>query len=103
VPSDFFVKTKLFIALVRAAQKASEDLRVPYAFEKRVMSKIRALDPEDLWNVWLPIMRKAALCGLGIVVLTLAYVRYAESRSPDLLAGDLERTVLASVDTDETW
>jgi hypothetical protein len=48
-------------------------------------------------------MRRAAICGLAVLVVTGAYIRFTESRTPDLLAADLEQTVLASVNLDETW
>ena len=97
------MKTNHFAQIVRVARYLFEDSRVPYAFEKRVMAAIRLSPLPDMWSIWLPTMRKAAACGVGILLLTLAYVRYAGTHSPDLLAGDLERTVLASVTSEETW
>ncbi len=78
-------------------------MRTPYAFEKRIMALVRGMKPEDAWSICLPTMRRAALCGIAVLLITGAFIKYTESRAPDLLAGDLERTVLASVDLDETW
>ena len=89
--------------IVRIARCLFEDSQVPYAFEKRVMAVIRSSAVPDMWSMWLPTMKKAAVCGIGILLLTVAYIRYSGTHSPDLLAGDLERTVLASVTSDETW
>ena len=61
---------KLQQALVKAARNAPEDDRVPYAFEKRVMARLREavspVDPLTLWNraLW----RAVAPC----MALTLA-------------------------------
>ena len=97
------VKESLLTRIVRFAHSVPEDGRAPYAFEKRIMAFVRSAKPEDVWSMWLPTMRRAAFCGLAVLLMTGAYIKYTESRTPDLLAGDLERTVLASVDLDETW
>jgi len=95
------VKTGFFTELIRLARNVPEDMRVPYAFEKRVIARLRM--PQDTWAVWLPLMKKAAFGGLAVLALTSIFVGYVHERPADLLAGDLERTVLASVNIDETW
>jgi hypothetical protein len=97
------VKETIFARIIRIARSTPDDPRVPYAFQKRVMTFVRLAIQQDIWSLWLPIMRKAAYVGMIVLALTGAYIKYADSRTPDLLAGDLERTVLASVNLDETW
>ena len=95
------MKTALFTQIIRLARNARVDTRVPYAFENRVMAHLRM--PKDIWAVWLPTMKQAAFGGLALLALTSIFVGYVHERPSDLLAGDLERTVLASVNIDETW
>jgi hypothetical protein len=97
------VKTFAFDRLVRLAKSAPEDGRVPFAFEKRIMTRLRSVGTPDSWAAWVPTMRKAAICGLAVFALASVFVRYTQERPSDLLAGDLERTVLASVHIEETW
>ncbi len=92
-----------FVQVVRLARDCHEPSDVPFAFETRIMARIRSSKASDVWTVWFPTMWKAAACGLAILACTGLYVRYTENHPPDLLAGDLERTVLASVNFDETW
>jgi hypothetical protein len=96
------VKPGLFTTIIRLARNAPEETGVPYAFAKRVMAHL-SLMPQDIWAVWLPTMKNAALGGLAVLALTSIFVGYVHERPADLLAGDLERTVLASVNLDETW
>jgi hypothetical protein len=97
------VKDRFFAQILRLARTLPEDSRIPYAFEKRLMTVVRAGHKTDIWSLWLPTMRRAAICGLAVLLITGAYIKFTDSWTPDLLAGDLERTVLASVDLDETW
>jgi hypothetical protein len=97
------VKPPSFAQVVLIARSVQETLRVPFAFEKRVMADIRFAKVPDVWKMWAPAMWKAAICGLCISGVTIALARYVEQDSTDLLASDLERTVLASVDSEEVW
>ena len=97
------MKETILARIIRLARSAPEDQRVPYAFEKRVMAFVRSATVQDVWSLWLPTMRKGAYLGVLVLALTGAYIKYSDRHPPDLLAGDLERTVLASVNMDETW
>jgi hypothetical protein len=89
---------------VRFARALPDDDRVPYAFEKRVMARVRNLNAADLWSFWAPTMWRAAFGCLAVTIITSAVIRYANfSRAGELFAGDLERTVLAPVDVDDSW
>jgi hypothetical protein len=89
--------------LVRAARALPDDERVPYAFEKRIMARVRSARVTDVWSACAATMWRAAFSCLAIMLLTGAVVRYVGAPSPELFAGDLERTVLAPVDIDESW
>jgi hypothetical protein len=90
---------------LRLARAVPPDHAVPYAFEKRIMARIRAgVEPMDAWSFWAPAMWRAAFGCLAVMLITSAVVRYAHfDTGSELFAGDLERTVLAPVDVDDSW
>lgn len=101
--------------LIAAAQAQPPGDAVPYAFEQRIMARLRALavpDPLTLWNraLW-----RAAVSCLGVVLLVAvgsfflpgASTATANAATPEL-SQQLETTLLANVDqpansTEETW
>lgn len=87
----------------KAARSLESDERVPYAFEKRIMALLKEARPADVWNAWAPMMWRAALSCLLITAITAAVVEFADPSRGELMATDLERTVLAPVDVDDTW
>lgn len=88
--------------IVQAARSLPEIETAPYAFEKRVMQAIRSARPADLWNVWAQTMWRAAAACVAITVVTGAFMTFEEERE-ELLAADLEQTVLAPMTLDEPW
>lgn len=94
--------TKLQNKLLSAARKSLVDDRVPYAFEKRVMAALSGRQSEDGWTWWASCLWRAVAPCMVITLLLGAWVVYsaADSRSADGLAGDLESTVMAAVDSD---
>jgi hypothetical protein len=87
----------------KAARSLRGDERVPYAFEKRITAHLKNARPADIWNAWAPMMWRAALSCLLITAITAAVVEVADPSRGELLATDLERTVLAPVDVDDSW
>ena len=85
------------------ARSLTPDDRVPYAFEKRIMAHLRKTSPADLWTAWSGMMWRAAFSCLLITALTGALVTLADPSRAELFASDLERTVLAPVDVDDSW
>lgn len=77
--------------------------RVPFAFEKRIVAHLRGVRPSDFWNGCASLMWRAAISCLIITVITGAAVTFADSSQTDLFATDLERTVLAPVDVEDSW
>jgi anti-sigma-K factor RskA len=95
--------------LIAAARAQPPSARVPYAFEQRILAKLRpqpALDGLALWGraLW----RAAAPC-VAIVLVLAAWTLFsaATNGSASDLGQDLENTVLAAVNqdqaTDSTW
>jgi hypothetical protein len=78
---------------------------VPYAFEKRVMARIRALPKLDDRALWNRVLWQAVAPSLAAVFL-LGAIAYWDSghRSGSTLEADLEDTVLAPFDSlSESW
>ena len=67
------------------------------------MAHLRDGKVADLWSAWSGTMWRAAFSCLVICVLTGAAVTFSEANSAELFASDLERTVLAPVDVDDSW
>ena len=89
-----------------AARSLPSDDRVPYAFEKRIMAHLfgaKLSDLSDLWAAWGAAMWRAAFSCLVISALTGAAVAFSNPSRAELFASDLERTVLAPVDVEDSW
>jgi hypothetical protein len=97
------MKTPTTDQIAKVARTLPADERVPYAFERRVMAYLKEHRPSDLWSLWAGTMWRAAFSCLVISVLTGAALAYADPSRGELFASDLERTVLAPVDVDDTW
>jgi hypothetical protein len=92
---------------VRFARAVPGETAVPYAFEKRIMARLRDVQERastDLWTLLAPTMWRAAFGCLAVTLITSAVVHYVDfGNNGELFAGDLERTVLAPVDVDDSW
>jgi hypothetical protein len=90
----------MFLNLARSLQT---DDRVPYSFEKRIMARLRHSKAADLWTAWSGTMWRAAFSCILIFALTGVAVTFSDTSRAELFASDLERTVLAPVDVDDSW
>ena len=97
------MKTSLLNRFTKIAQAQTPDERVPYAFEKRIMAHLRNSKAADIWTIWSGAMWRAAFSCLLICFLTGVAISYSDASSAELFASDLERTVLAPVDVDDSW
>jgi hypothetical protein len=95
--------------LIAVARRNPPPDRVPYAFEKRIMARLRKAVPADPWAFWGQALWRAAAPCIAITLLFSAWtVLVSSSAGPD---GDfdqeLENTVLASFEPDavleQTW
>ena len=89
--------------VANVARIIGSDERVPYAFEKRILTRLKSLHPQDISAMLSSLMWRAALSCLAISLITGAAISFAGSSAGDLFASDLERTVLAPVDVEDTW
>jgi hypothetical protein len=95
--------------LIAAAQANPPSDRVPYAFEKRIMAHLAARPVVDDWALWACALWRAAAPCVAIMLLLGAWSLFVphNSTSPTDLSQELEKTLLAAVDqdqtTDSTW
>ena len=69
--------------LLAAARATPADERVPYAFEQRIMARLRSTAAWDRWSVWEhALWRSARLCLLILLGSGLWWV-WSEQDSPD--------------------
>ena len=77
------------------ARAMPPDDRVPFAFEKRIMARIREA-ASDPWAAWSGLMWRAALaCVIVSLGVGLLSTTSQEPRSSELVASDLEEVVFA--------
>lgn len=96
--------------LLDAARQAAPSDRVPYAFEQRVLARIRAAKPDPLaiWNAWL---WRSALSACVLACVTGA-ISFAQADLPldeteptlELASTHLESAIFAPASTaSENW
>lgn len=89
--------------LAKVARLLESDERVPFSFEKRIMSRLTLREAVDISGIFARMMWKAALSCIAISLVTVAVITFAGTPSDELFASDLERTVLAPVDVEDSW
>ncbi len=87
--------------LLAAARAVPPGDGVPYAFEQRVMARLRRVPVLDVWALWARGLWRAAAPCVGIMVLLSAWSLLAPGPKPAAtndLSQELENTVLAAAD-----
>jgi len=94
---------RLYKTLVAAARANPPADAVPYAFEKRIISRLRALGPEDPLKLWSRALWRAAAPCLGIMILLGAWSFTMDPGIPpdSSLSQQLEHAVLAEVEQEQ--
>ena len=87
--------------LVAAARKETISDRVPYAFEQRVMARIRALPVADAWTLWGGALWRAALPCVAVMAALGVWTMVAVFSGADNGALDIEGTLIANVEQAE--
>jgi hypothetical protein len=90
--------------LIAAARANPPSERVPYAFEKRIMARLAAPPAIDGWAVWArALWRAAAPCAAIMLVLgAWSWLAPQASAPANDLSQDLEQTLFAAVEQDQT-
>jgi len=101
--------TQLHTKLIEVAKANPPGADVPYAFENRIIARLRSRPALDFWAQWSQALwRAAAPCVVIMLTLgTWAFFHTAMSSSGDL-SQELENTVLAAAtdqdtNTDSVW
>lgn len=99
--------TELQRKLLAAARSNPPSETVPYAFQTRVMARLRSPAIPDVWALWAGALWRAAVPCVAIMLLLSAWSFFA---APKPVQGDLsqdfETTVLAAANlqaSDSIW
>ena len=86
--------------LIAAARRQPDDDRVPYAFEQRILARLRAVRPSDVWALWARALWRATMPCLVVALGCAAWALWHENPTThvDDLAPDLD---LALFDTSD--
>jgi hypothetical protein len=95
--------------LVAAARAYRPSERVPYAFEQRIMARVRALPVPDEWAQWARALWNAAAPCVAIMILLSAWSLFTPANPPVNstpappidLSQALKDTILAAADQDQ--
>jgi hypothetical protein len=88
---------QLHARLMAAARSNPPSCRVPHAFERRIMSRLAASHPPNVWALWGRPLWQAALSSLAITALCGLWT-LAAPRAPDAsgtFAQEFEAAVFA--------
>jgi hypothetical protein len=99
--------TELERKLLAAARSNRPSETVPYAFQTRIMARLRSAGVPDGWALWAGALWRASVPCVAIVVLLGAWTFFA-SQTPAQgdLSQDFENTVLAAANqqaSDSIW
>ncbi len=94
--------------IIKAAQKLSEDDRVPYAFEKRIMAQLETAPQPDALALWAKGLWQASVPCLALMIAISTWSVIGQPTEPtvDPLAADLELAMLQPFDdlsVEELW
>jgi hypothetical protein len=88
--------------LIAAARSAPANDKVPYAFEKRVMARLRSACGMDPLVVWSRALWRALVPCFAVMLLLSAWSWLAPAPTATAdLSQELENTVLAAADQDQ--
>jgi hypothetical protein len=100
-------ENELHAKLIAAARKHPPGEQVPYAFEKRIMSRLCARPAPNLWSLWGRPLWQAALSCVVITVLCglWAYSSHGHTEAADNFSQDFEAAVFApmSEHIEDAW
>ena len=93
--------------LIAAARRHPPSDRVPYAFEKRIVSHLAALPAPNVWGLWCRPLWQAALSCVAITVVCglWVYGSHANTEAADSFSQDFEAAVFApmSEHIEDAW
>jgi len=85
--------------LLAAARTVPPNDSVPFAFEKRVLARLRHATAPDLWSLWAPALWRSSAACVAVTVLMGAWVLLTPvSRPLNDLSQEIETIVLAGAE-----
>ncbi len=86
--------------LLAAARCHPPSEQVPYAFEQRIMARLRGATPLDAWTLWGQALWRAAVTCLVVMLLFSGLTMWSTQRSSSNgdFSRDFEIAVFASAD-----
>ena len=100
---------QLWLKLINVARMTPADDRVPYAFEKRVIARLKACTPLDMWSLWAHALWRATAPCVAVALLLCAWnlfapaARPANNQSAFDVAQEFENTLLADVEQESEY
>jgi hypothetical protein len=98
---------ELHTKLIAAARKHPPGEQVPYAFEQRILSRLRARPAPNVWALWCRPLWQAALSCVAITILCGLWVYGSRPKtdSADNFSQDFEAVVFApmSAHIEDAW
>jgi hypothetical protein len=89
--------------LIAAARAHTPSSTVPYAFERRIMNRLKGLGVADFWGFWATALWRAAgpCVGLALVLAAWSFLSGPPSAPGPDLSQEFENTVLAAANVDQ--
>jgi hypothetical protein len=84
--------------LIAAARATPPDVRVPYAFEKRIMARLAGQTALNVWDLWGRALSRAAVCCVMFMLAVVIGSYFLPAGNSDSLSQEVEKTLFAAVD-----
>ena len=88
--------------LIAAAKATPPHDSVPYAFEKRITARLKGQAVMDEWGLWAGPLWRAAVPCVAIMLALSAWSFYPPKAAPTDFSQEIENTVLAAVEPDQS-
>ncbi|MGA2657836.1 MAG: hypothetical protein ABSH34_09985 [Verrucomicrobiota bacterium] len=97
-------QAELHRKLIAAARRNPPSERVPHAFEKRILARLRACPMVDHWALWSQALWRAVAPCAAIMLLLGAWWWFTPAGAPPAndLSQDLENTMLAAAESEQS-
>jgi len=98
---------ELHAKLIASARKNLPSDHVPYAFEKRIMSRLAELPAPDVWALWGGPLWRAAISCVAITILcgVWSFASRGNAQSAENFSQDFEAAIFAppSQHVEDAW
>jgi hypothetical protein len=97
-------QAELHRKLIAAARRNPPSERVPLAFEKRILARLRGCPMVDHWALWSQALWRAVAPCAAIMLLLGAWWWFTPAGAPPAndLSQDLENTMLAAAESEQS-